>query len=165
MHPSPYTTPPPHIYLLQGGLTLLTHSLYLGQEDGHVLLLLSQHAQLFTDVGVHRRQSRDLLTVEILPQVVEVMLDLQPGVLCCPHHLQQEDAAFTALSLGDIAGVDLSPGDIAGVALSPGDIAGVDLSPEDIAGVALSLGDIAGVDLSPGDIAGAVFRAWTTVGW
>lgn len=59
-------------YLLKGFLTVQAGGGHLGQQDGHVLLLLPQPDQPLPDVGVHHAQRHLLLPTQRLVEVCEV---------------------------------------------------------------------------------------------
>ena len=59
-------------YLLQRFLTVQACGGHLGQEDGHVLLLLPEPDETLAHVGVHHTQSHLLLPAQGLVQLGEV---------------------------------------------------------------------------------------------
>lgn len=68
-------------YLLQGLLTVEAGGGHLRQEDGHVLLLLSEPDEPLPDVSIHHAERHLLLTAQRLVEVCEVRPHTGPSIL------------------------------------------------------------------------------------
>lgn len=69
------------LYLLQGLLTVQAGGGHLRQEDGHVLLLLSEPDEPLPDMSVHHAERHLLLTAQCVVEVCEVRSHTGPSVL------------------------------------------------------------------------------------
>lgn len=75
-------------YLLQRLLAVQTRGGHLGQQDGHVLLLLPQPDETLTHVSVHHTERHFFLAAQSLMQVSEVGPDTGACTLCCARDLR-----------------------------------------------------------------------------